>query len=100
MTCPIHSPIDVTKRLWRIGLWSQAHYRIERGGKQFEAQLVIQPAARPASIENYLSVVGVLYLFIGLVHFLRAGGTRRAPCIFTFFAWCPSSCIPSNTRAS
>ena len=43
----IHSPIDVTKRLWRIGLWSIAHYQIERGGKQFEAQLVIQPAARP-----------------------------------------------------
>ena len=25
---PIHGAIDVTKRLWRIGLWSQAHFRI------------------------------------------------------------------------
>jgi len=30
----IHGAIDVTKRLWRIGLWSQAHYRIDRGGRQ------------------------------------------------------------------
>ncbi len=57
---PIHNSIEVTKRLWHIGLWSQAHYRIERGGKQFEALLVTQPAERPASIENYLRVVGLL----------------------------------------
>jgi S1-C subfamily serine protease len=30
---PIRNSIEVTKRLWHIGLWSQAHYRIERGGK-------------------------------------------------------------------
>jgi S1-C subfamily serine protease len=40
----IHGAVDVTKRLWRIGLWSQAHYRIDRGGRQFETQLVSQPA--------------------------------------------------------
>jgi len=81
---PIHSSIDVTKRLWRIGLWSLAHYRIERGGKQFEAQLVIQPAARPASIENYLSVVGVLYLFIGLFIFARRWNATRAVHFYIF----------------
>src|SRR5579863_8764200 len=36
---PIHNAIDVTKRLWRLGLWSRAHYLIDRGGKRFEAQL-------------------------------------------------------------
>ena len=81
---PIHSPIDVTKRLWRIGLWSIAHYTIERGGKQFEAQLVIQPAARPSSIENYLSVVGVLYLFIGLFIFWRRWNATRAVHFYIF----------------
>jgi PAS domain S-box-containing protein len=81
---PIHGPIDVTKRLWRIGMWSIAHYRIERGGKQFEAQLVIQPAARPASIENYLSVVGMLYLFIGLFIFARRWNATRAVHFYIF----------------
>ena len=81
---PIHGPIDVTKRLWRIGLWSIARYQIERGGKQFEAQLVIQPAARPASIENYLRVVGVLYLFIGLFIFYRRWNATRAVHFYVF----------------
>jgi S1-C subfamily serine protease len=68
---PIHNSIDVTKRLWRIGLWSLAHYQVDRGGKEFQVQLVVQPAERPSSIENYLSVVGMLYLFIGLFIFAR-----------------------------
>ncbi|HXC33603.1 MAG TPA: ATP-binding protein [Verrucomicrobiae bacterium] len=81
---PVHSPIDVTKRLWRVGLWSLAHYRIERGGKEFEAQLVVQPAVRPASIENYLSVVGILYLFIGLFIFARRWNATRAVHFYVF----------------
>jgi PAS domain S-box-containing protein len=81
---PIHSSIDVTKRLWRIGLWSQAHYRISRGGKQFEAQLVIQPADRPSSIEDYLRVVGLLYLFIGLFIFARRWNATRAVHFYVF----------------
>jgi two-component system, NtrC family, sensor kinase len=81
---PIHSPIDVTKRLWRIGLWSLARYQIERAGKQFEAQLINQPAERPASIENYLSLVGVLYLFIGLFIFARRWNATRAVHFYIF----------------
>jgi PAS domain S-box-containing protein len=87
---PIRSPIDVTKRLWRIALWTIAHYQIERGGKQFEVQLVIQPAARPASIENYLSVVGVLYLFIGLFIFARRWNATRA---VHFYIFCLASFV-------
>src|SRR6202158_2813649 len=80
----IHGAIDVTKRLWRIGLWSQAHYRIDRGGHQFEAQLVIQPAENPSSIENYLRVVGLLYLFIGLFIFARRWNATRAVHFYIF----------------
>jgi PAS domain S-box-containing protein len=81
---PIHGAIDVTKRLWRIGLWSQVRYRIERGGSQFEALLVTQPADRPVSIENYLRVVGVLYLFIGLFIFWRRWNATRAVHFYIF----------------
>src|ERR1700687_25182 len=93
----IHGAIDVTKRLWRIGLWSQAHYRIDRGGRQFEAhyridrggrqfetQLVTQPAEKPSSIENYLRVVGLLYLFIGLFIFARRWNATRAVHFYIF----------------
>ncbi|MGH9678688.1 MAG: histidine kinase dimerization/phospho-acceptor domain-containing protein, partial [Candidatus Acidiferrales bacterium] len=87
---PIHNSIEVTKRLWRIGLWSQARYRINRGGKQFEAQLVIQPAERPASLENYLRVVGLLYLFIGLFIFARRWNATRA---VHFYIFCLTSFV-------
>jgi two-component system, NtrC family, sensor kinase len=86
----VHSPIDVTKRLWRIGLWSIAHYQIGRGGKQFDVQFVVQPAVRPASIENYLSVVGVLYLFIGLFIFARRWNAARA---VHFYIFCLASFV-------
>ena len=81
---PVHGAIDVTKRLWRVGLWSQAHYRIERGGREFEALLVTQPAERPSSIENYLRVVGLLYLFIGLFIFARRWNATRAVHFYVF----------------
>ena len=79
-----YSAIDVTKRLWRVGLWSQAHYRLERGGRQFEAQLVTEPAERPSSVENYLRGVGLLYLFIGLFIFARRWNATRAVHFYIF----------------
>ncbi len=87
---PVRTSIDVTKRLWRIGLWSLAHYRIDRGGKEFEVQLVVQPAERPASVENYLRVVGMLYLFIGLFIFARRWNATRA---VHFYVFCLTSFV-------
>ena len=81
---PVHGAVDVTRRLWRIGLWSQAHYGIERGGRQFESQLVTAPAVKPSSIENYLRVVGLLYLFIGLFIFARRWNATRAVHFYIF----------------
>jgi two-component system NtrC family sensor kinase len=80
----IHNGVDVTKRLWRLGVWSQARYRIERGGRQFETQLVIAPAEKHPSIENYLRVVGLLYLFIGLFIFARRWSATRAVHFYVF----------------
>jgi len=87
---PVHTSIDVTKRLWRAGLWSLAHYKIDRGGKEFEVQLVVQPAERPASVENYLRVVGILYLFIGLFIFARRWNATRA---VHFYIFCLTSFV-------
>jgi len=86
----IHSTVDVTKRLWRLGVWSQARYRIERGGRQFETQLVIAPAEKHPSIENYLRVVGLLYLFIGLFIFARRWSATRA---VHFYIFCLASFV-------
>lgn len=81
---PILSTTQVTKRLFRAGLWVQERYRLARDGQEFETRLVTAPAEKPASIENYLRVVGLLYLFIGLFIFIRRWSAPRAVHFYIF----------------
>src|SRR6266852_3646860 len=81
---PILSTTQVTKRLFRAGLWVQERYRLARDGQEFETRLVTAPAEKPASIENYLRIVGLLYLFIGLFIFIRRWSAPRAVHFYIF----------------
>ncbi len=81
---PIKRAVQVTQRLWRLGIWTQAKYRVARGGHEFEAVLVTAPAEKPFSIENYLRVVGLIYLFIGLFIFVRRWTAPRAVHFYIF----------------
>src|ERR1700733_2451351 len=86
---PVDTQVQVTKRLWRAGLWTQVRYKLVRDGREFETPLVTVPADKPASIENYERVVGLLYLFIGLFIFIRRWNAPRAVhfyvfCLFSF----------------
>ena len=76
--------VQVTKRLWHAGLWSQVRYRLSRNGEEFETLLVTAPAEKPTSIENYERVVGVIYLFIGLFIFARRWNAPRAVHFYIF----------------
>ncbi len=86
----IYRALDVVKRLWAVGAWSQAHYTMERRSRGFEAMLIVAPAPKPLSIENYLRVVGLLYLFIGLFIFWRRWNATRA---VHFYIFCLASFI-------
>ncbi|HEV1994638.1 MAG TPA: ATP-binding protein [Candidatus Acidoferrum sp.] len=80
----ISRDVQVTEKLWRAGLWSQERYRVARNGQEFETRLVTAPAEKPASIENYLRLVGLLYLFIGLFIFVRRWSAPRAVHFYIF----------------
>jgi two-component system, NtrC family, sensor kinase len=80
----VDSQVQVTKRLWRAGLWTQVRYKLVRNGEEFETPLVTAPAEKPASIENYTRVVGLLYLFIGLFIFVKRWNAPRAVHFFVF----------------
>src|SRR5262249_7058628 len=41
--------IQVTKRVWRAGLWSQLRYKVGRGWRFFETPGVHSPARKPAN---------------------------------------------------
>ncbi|MGH7462084.1 MAG: PDZ domain-containing protein, partial [Longimicrobiales bacterium] len=75
---------QVTQRLWKAGVWTQVVYRLERAGAPFEAKVITAPAEKPASIENYLRFVGLLYLFIGLFIFARRWNAPRAVHFYVF----------------
>jgi two-component system, NtrC family, sensor kinase len=87
---PVGTQVQVTKRLWRAGLWTQVRYKLVRDGREFETPLVTAPAEKPASIENYERVVGLLYLFIGLFIFVRRWNAPRA---VHFFVFCLASFV-------
>jgi PAS domain S-box-containing protein len=81
---PVSSQVQVTKRIWRAGLWTQVRYKLLRNGEEFETPLVTASAEKPASIENYERVVGLFYLFIGIFIFVRRWNAPRAVHFFLF----------------
>src|SRR5690242_15579808 len=89
---PISRGIEVTQLLYHAGLWSQVHYKLLRNGQEFETPLVTAPAEKPLATENYLRIVGLLYLFIGLFIFIRRWNAPRAVhfyifCLASFILW-------------
>jgi len=84
------SATDVTRILWRLGPWTKVRYSIRRGGEAFDVPLVTTPQSNPSSIEDYLRVTAVLYLFIGGFIFFRRWTAPRA---FHFCVFCLASFV-------
>src|ERR1700741_160290 len=80
----VNSQVQVTRRLWHAGPWTEVRYKLVRDGREFETPIVTAPAERPASIENYERLVGLLYLFIGLFIFVRRWNAPRAVHFYVF----------------
>jgi len=88
----VPSAAQVARRLFRAGLWTQLRYKLTRNGEEFETRLITTPAHKPLTVENYLRVVGLLYLFIGVFIFIRRWNAPRAVhfyvfCLVSFFLY-------------
>src|SRR6202040_2622413 len=86
----IHSATDVTRVLFHLGPWAEVHYQMRRGEAAFETRLVTAPQDNSSSIENYLRITALLYLFIGLFIFVRRWNAPRA---IHFYIFCLVSFI-------
>jgi len=80
----VPSSVHVARRLFRAGLWSELRYKLTRNGEEFETRLITTPPHKPITVENYLRVVGLLYLFIGLFIFIRRWNAPRAVHFYVF----------------
>jgi PAS domain S-box-containing protein len=80
----VYGATQVTRRLWRLGVWTGVEYNVERGGRAFSAKLVTVPTGTPGPFESSVRVVGLLYLFIGLFIFARRWNAPRAMHFYVF----------------
>ena len=80
----IHRATDVTRLLWRAGPWMEVKYGIHRDGQSFQVPLVTAPQENPSSLEDYLRITALLYLFIGLFIFVRRWNAPRAVHFYVF----------------
>jgi len=87
---PIYRSTDVTRVLWHAGPWAEVRYRIVRRDEALEVSLITAPAENPSSLESYLRVTALLYLFIGLFIFVRRWNAPRA---IHFYVFCLVSFI-------
>jgi two-component system NtrC family sensor kinase len=81
---PISRAAQIAQRLDRAGLWTQVRYKLARGGEEFETPLVTASAEKPLTTENFLRIVGLFYLFIGLFIFIRRWNAPRAVHFYVF----------------
>ncbi len=81
---PVRDATQVTQRLWRQGVWTEVRYTLQRTGLPIEARLITIPAEKPASMENFLRVLGLFYLFIGVFIFIRRWNAPQAVHFYIF----------------
>ena len=93
----IRRSTQVTQMLFRAGEWTELTYGIKRGASTFDTKLITAHAENPSSLENYLRVTGLIYLFIGLFIFARRWNAPRA---VHFYLFCLASFILYNFHYS
>jgi len=81
---PVKRATDVARDLYRAGLWAQMNYRVLRRDGPVAISLVTEPAPKPLGAEDYLRLVGLAYLLMGLFILLRRWNAPRAVHFYLF----------------
>ncbi len=87
---PVERTAQATQAIYQSGIWTSAHYHLERGSERFDATVIITPAKSRGSLADYLEIVGWLYLLIGA---FVLGRRWSAPKALHFFLFCIASFV-------
>ncbi|HUY14549.1 MAG TPA: ATP-binding protein [Terriglobia bacterium] len=87
---PVRRATQATRQIFQSGIWSQATYDLARNGQAFEASVIIEPQLRSAASQDFRTLVGLLYLVIGIFVLFRRW---RAPKSFHFYLFCLASFV-------
>ena len=74
---PVEKATDVAEVLVSIGIYGNARYHVERGGRDFKPSLVLGVREVDWSV-TYQYLVGLAYLSIGLFVYLRRGNAPKS----------------------
>ena len=87
---PIHKAADAAREIFLTEIWSEANYALARQGEHFQTSLVLVPQRAANTLRYYLSLVGVVYLLVGLFILFRRWS---APKSLHFYIFCLISFI-------
>jgi two-component system, NtrC family, sensor kinase len=75
---------DLTRELYRTGIYGKADYTIIRGGVALDTPVVVIPEPADRSLQQALRFIGLIYLGIGLYVLFRRWGAPRALHFYLF----------------
>jgi len=81
---PVRRATDVNRIIWHAGPWAEVRYQILRDGAPLQISLVTAPRDNSSSLEDYLRVTALLYLFIGAFIFVKRWNAPRAVHFYIF----------------
>jgi len=87
---PVHTSIEVTQILTRIGTWKKVEYRLTRGDSEPFPANVITSDVPTDPLTTYQYFVGFAYLAIGLFVYFRRGSAQKAT---HFYVMCLASFV-------
>ncbi|HEY6348728.1 MAG TPA: ATP-binding protein [Candidatus Angelobacter sp.] len=70
------------QQLYRIGVWSNATYKLARGDVEFEAPVLLRPADK--SLNQGLRLIALIYLGVGLYVLLRRWTAPKSTHFYVF----------------
>jgi two-component system NtrC family sensor kinase len=76
--------IEVTKRLFQVGVWNKPNYHVLRHGIPIDLRVIVAAQDTRASFKFFLEIVGLLYLLIGIFIFMRRWEAPQAVLFYTF----------------
>lgn len=87
---PVHKAGEVAQDIFANGVWSDVVYGLTRQGEEFQTSVLISPQPRSRTVHDYLELVGLLYLLIGVFVLVRRASARKS---LHFYVFCLASFV-------
>jgi PAS domain S-box-containing protein len=78
----VNAQASLVRQQWRTGAWSNANYKLTRGGFNFETKIIFREADK--SLNQGLRLIALIYLGVGLYVLLRRWTAPKSTHFYVF----------------